>query len=440
VTGRLRIGLAGAVAAIVATASLLGGVLRDSAPAGAAQGVAGPAAGELLAAGLGAGDTAELVRGLERALRARPDDVRANVLLGLAYQQRARETGDAAYYPRSEAVLRRALALAPDDVTAVTGLGSLALARHRFRDALALGRRAVRLSPEAARPHGVVGDALVELGRYDEAFAAFDTMARLKPGVASYARVAYARELIGRPRDAIAAMRLAVDAATGQPEAQAWSLVELGKLHFAIGERRRAARAYRAALTVFPGYVYALEPLARVEAAEGRHVRAISLARQAAEALPLPQFLTTLGDLYRADGRPALARRQYALVDAVERLLRANGVRTDLEAAVLRADRGVRPDETVALAREARRARPSIGGDSALAWALARAGRCGEALRFSERALRLGTRDALEFFHRGMIERCLGDRREARAWFRRALATNPDFSLRWAPLARRYAS
>jgi hypothetical protein len=39
-----------------------------------------------------------------------------------------------------------------------------------------------------------------------------------------------------------------------------------------------------------------------------------------------------------------------------------------------------------------------------------------------------------------MIERCLGDGEEAKGWFRRALALNPHFSLRWAPLARRGAA
>jgi Flp pilus assembly protein TadD len=75
-----------------------------------------------------------------------------------------------------------------------------------------------------------------------------------------------------------------------------------------------------------------------------------------------------------------------------------------------------------------------------LAWALARNGRCGEARRWSQRSLRLGTRDASYFFHRGMIERCLGRNADARRWFRLALDTNPHFSLLWSPTARRYAS
>jgi tetratricopeptide (TPR) repeat protein len=436
--GRMRIALAGAVAAIAVTASLLGGVFRDSAPAGASSYTARVSA-ERLQSEFGGGDTAALMRELQETLRANPADVRANATLGLVYQQRARETGDASLYVKSEGVLRRALALDPDDLTATTGLGSLALGRHRFREALLLGRRARSLSPGTARVHGVIGDALVELGRYEDAFAAFDTMARLKPSAASYARVAYGRELIGRPREAIEAMELAVDAAAGRPEAQAWALVELGKLHFGLGELAPAERAYRAALHVFPGYVYALEALARVEAAHGRPEQAIRLAQRAAEALPLPQLVATLGDLYRVTGHERLAREQYAVVAAIDQLQRANGVRTDLESALFRADHAIRPSETVELARAARHARPSIEGDAVLAWTLAQAGRCGEARRYSDRALRLGTRDASKFFHRGMIERCLGDRREARRWFLRALAANPHFSLLWAPIARRYA-
>ena len=59
---------------------------------------------------------------------------------------------------------------------------------------------------------------------------------------------------------------------------------------------------------------------------------------------------------------------------------------------------------------------------------------------YSTRSLRLGTQDALKFFHRGMIERCLGHGAEAKSWFRRALALNPHFSVLWAPVARRYAA
>ena len=42
------------------------------------------------------------------------------------------------------------------------------------------------------------------------------------------------------------------------------------------------------------------------------------------------------------------------------------------------------------------------------------------------------------YFHRGMIERCLGDRGAGR-WFRRAVDLNPGFSVLWSPVAAKYA-
>ena len=141
-----------------------------------------------------------------------------------------------------------------------------------------------------------------------------------------------------------------------------------------------------------------------------------------------------------ASGRRAQAREQYRLVGAIGRLLRASGVRTDLETALFDLDHGLRLRRALSLARRARRARPSIEGDDVLAWALGRNGRCGEGLRYSRRALRLGTLDGSKLFHRGMIERCLGRPAVARRWFRRALAVNPHFSLVGSPVARRYAS
>ncbi len=434
---RRRLTAIATVAALTATVALLGGALRGSHATGAL--AAGPSVGSgtQLESGFAVGDTAAAVAKLQARLRADPRDARGYALLGLAYLQRARETGDPSYYPRSERALRRALRLLPADPAATAGLGSLALSRHRFREALALGRRALRLAPGSSRAYGVIGDALIELGRYDEAFRAFDTMAQLKPGLAAYARVSYARELLGRPGDAIAAMRLAVEAAANQPEATAWTRVQLGKIYWSIGRLAPAAREYRAALAAFPGYAYAFDALAQVEAARGHMRRAIALETRAVDAIPLPQFVALLGDLYRSQGRHAQARRQYALIGVIRRLLAANGVRTDLETALFDVDHGVRLGHAVALARRARAARPSIDGDDVLAWALARNGRCEEARGYSGRALRLGTLDALKLFHRGMIERCLGNRAAGDAFLRRALELNPHFSVLWSPVARR---
>jgi tetratricopeptide (TPR) repeat protein len=435
--------VAGAAAAATALAlgSLFGGVLTESRAAGATAAAAPRLDPETALSGFGRGDgTAETVAKLEAELRSASRDPDRLGLLGLAYQVRWRETGDPSFLPLSEHALRDALRARPKDATATLGLGHLALIRHDFRGALVLGRKARRLAPYNDRPLGVIGDALLELGRYDAAFRAFDRMNELEPTIASYARVAYGRELIGDLTGAIAAMRLAVRAAAGAREPAAWALVELAKLEVQRGRTKDAKRGLRAALTLMPDYVFAEEQLARIEAGEGRLRSAIARARRASEAVPLPQLVSLYADLLARAGREREAHMQIRTVAAIDRLLAAGGIDTDLESVVFDADhlRGV--DTLVARARSARAARPSVYGDDALAWALARTGRCGEAKSWSERSLRLGTRDPMLAFHRAFVERCLGNADAARAWARRAVAANPQFSVRWARLALRIAA
>ncbi|MGH3137861.1 MAG: tetratricopeptide repeat protein [Gaiellaceae bacterium] len=424
-----------AVAIALALGGLVGGVVAESPSAVSTSAVAGALAERALGGPVGGIGAATIAR-LEGQARVHPRDAALLTQLGFAYQLRWRETADASFLPRSESALRRAIEAGTDDANAVLGLGSLALIQHEFRKALAYGRRAKRLLPGSARPYGVIGDALVELGRYDEAFAAFERMVSVRPSLASYARVAYARELTGDRAGAVWAMRLALDAAAGQPEPTAWAHVELAKLELGLGQDEVARRHVLAALNALPGYASARLELARIEAARGRLDTALVQARRAAEALPTSQAVALIAELLDRQGRSAEARRQRSTVAVVDRLLETNGVQMDLESAVYRADNRIRPLETVALARRARADRPSIYGDDAVGWALARAGRCVDALPFAERSLRLGTEDALLYFHLGYAEGCSGNTAAMRDWYGQALDLNPEFSVRWAPVAR----
>ena len=434
-TRRIWIGLG--AAAIAAVALALGGLADGS---GSSSGAAAPPpAAAALLPGAGAADTASTVASLERRVERNPDDQRSLALLGLAYSQRLRETGDAGFLALASRALARAHDLAPRDPVTLTGLASLAAARHQFGLAERLARRAVALEPGGAGPFGILGDALVETGRLRAGFAAFDRMADLKPSLASYARVAYARELRGDVAGAREALRLAVEAGAAVPEHAAWSLVQLGNLAFGAGRFDAASTLYRAALRRLPGYAAANAGLARVEAANGRLDAAIDRLQAVVDRVPLPEFAARLAELYDAAGRRPEAARTEGLVRTIERVLAANGVRTELETALFDLDRGVRLRDALARAREYVSRSPSLQAEDVLAWALVRNGRCAQALAHSERALRLGTRDALMWFHRGAAERCLGRSEAARESFREALAINPWFSVRWAPVARRWA-
>jgi tetratricopeptide (TPR) repeat protein len=387
-----------------------------------------------------AGRTGRLVEVLQLRLRERPGDQKARAQLGAAYLQRARETGDPGYYAKAEGVLAEALALQPDDHEVMAALGTLALARHQFEAALEWGQRAQAGAPGRAAAYGVVGDALVELGRYDEAVAAFQRMVDLRPDLASYARVSYARELFGDLEGAIEAMQMAVYAGAPGAENTAWAHVQLGHLHLGTGNLSAAQAAYQQALQAYPSYAPATAGLGRVRAAEGKYEEAAALVARAAEALPLPEYVIQLGDVYRAAGRTGAATQQDGLVRAIAQLQRANGVDLDREMALFEADRAGDPAVIAAALQTARaryERRPSIHAADVLAWTLHRAGQSDEALPYAREALRLGTRDPVLLFHAGAIAAAAGQPAEARQHLEAALAQNPQFSLRHAPEARR---
>ncbi|MGH2674769.1 MAG: tetratricopeptide repeat protein [Actinomycetota bacterium] len=383
----------------------------------------------------GVGGLDATVAQLQDRLRVVPTDWRAYASLGLAYLQEGRLTADPAWYPRAERVLDRSLALeGTENFEALLGMGVLSLGRHDFAGALEWGRRARAVNPYNADARGVIGDALVELGRYPAAARAYQAMIDTRPNLSSYARVSLYRELTGDVPGAVEAMAQAVELAA-TPEDAAWAGYHLGELHFGSGRLAPAARAYRAGLASGPG-VLPRVGLARIAAARGELARAAHLLSGVVRRYPAPEFVILLGDVHAAAGHRELAAEQYDLVRAMERLYRSGGVDTDLEMALFDADHGF-GSEALERARAAYRRRPGVTAADALAWALHAEGRNRVADRYAREALRLETRNALFHFHAGMIAFRLGRTDGARRLLGEALRINPHFSLLHADTARR---
>ena len=373
---------------------------------------------------------------LQQRARADGNDWRAWAGLGLAYLDQARRSGDSRLYPKAERSLDRSLEIRPEgNVTALVGHSALAAARHDFEQALVWADRASAVSADDPDVLGALGDAQIELGRYDEGFETFQRMVDRRPDLASYARVAYARELQGDVPGAIAAFDAARRAASTAAD-DAFATFQLAELHWNSGNADRAAELYGRAQQLDPGLVAAPAALARVAYWQGRPADAAAALEAVVERLPLPQFLAELGDIYAVSGRPDAAAEQYELVELQRRLGTGNGVVADVDAALFSADHGLALDRGLADAQAQYARRPgNVFVADALAWQLHKHGRHGEALAHADEALRLGTRRAAFHYHRATIRQALGMADSARADLEAARAINPHFSILHGPVA-----
>lgn len=378
----------------------------------------------------------EMIARYQATLQENPENSYAYAQLGLSFLERVRVTADPSYYVQAETAFNEALERDPRQLDALVGQGVLALSLHNFEDALEWADKAYAINPLRAPILGIMVDANVELGRYEEALERVQQMVDLRPDLTSFTRASYLRELHGNVDGAIEAMQRAAGAGVPGTEGMLWTQVQLGHLFFNKGDLEQAEKTYRDALQLNPDYLPAQAGVARIQAARGDHSAAIAAYRSISARLPLPEYVIALGELYEVTGQPEEAARQYDLVRVMQQLNASAGMDVDLELALFDADHGADPAQAVAQARAAYERRPSIYAADVLAWSLYQNGEYEEAWERSQEALRLGTRDASLHYHAGMIAHALGNMDAARDHLQQALSINPHFSLRYAPQAQ----
>jgi len=365
-----------------------------------------------------------------------PADPKGYNLLSAAFMQKARETGDFSFNARAEESLKHSFRVAPDNYEGLKLQAAVLLNYHRFSEALQVARRAQAINPRNHDVYGAIVDALVELGDYQGAVDAAQTMVDLRPDTASYSRISYLRALHGDTKGAIEAMKMAAGSASpANPESIAWCRVHLGDELMNDGQLKEAEREYDHALYAFPDYHLALAAKARARYAAGDTDNAVTFYKRAVERVPLPDYIAALGDLYAKLGRADEAKQQYDQVEFIEKL-GADGGTYSRQLALFWADHDIRLDEALAAAERERAARNDIYTSDVLAWCLYKKGRFAEAKTAIDEALRLGTRDPRLFYHAGMIALSTGDNQKGADYLKQALSISPSFDILQAEVAK----
>ncbi|MDP9407018.1 MAG: tetratricopeptide repeat protein [Actinomycetota bacterium] len=364
------------------------------------------------------GDLASEAAALEAAVARDPADLRSLQALGAVHIARAAETGDPSYYGSARSAFDRADAVVRDDPETLLGRGLLALALHEFDAAEELGERALRARPDNPSVLGVLVDAQVEQGRYEEAAATLQAMLDQRPALPALARTSYVRQLHGDLDGAVLAMEQARAAGSPRPYDRAVVSTLLGDLYLQRGDLDAAGDAYDEALRDAPGLVNAGVGRARVLEARGDTAAAVRLLQDVTERQPAPAPLLLLADLQASTGDASGAASTRELVRAIAGLQESAGQVVDLEMALFEADTGD-PERAVERARRAHAARPdNVFTQDALAWALHRAGRSAEALPLAQQALRLGTAEPSLRYRAASVLAANGEREAAAAALR----------------------
>ena len=408
-------------------------------------------AGSLCAGPAPASETDRQIQTLQERAKHSADTAAIYDELGLAYLQKARETGDVEYFDLAAKTLKKCLAAEPQDFRAADPLVHMALVymgEHDFVNALAYSQKAIALGAGNLTAFAVEGDAYTDMGKYEDAAAAYNTLRRLGAVVSSPTKLAYMLDsrmaylsfLRGDSAEAIRLMKSAITAGlqTNVPkENLAWLYFELGERYFQAGELGNAEMSYQAGIAADPNHYRSLAGLAKVRAAQGRADDAIRLYQQSLAIIPFPQYVEELGDLYQRLGKTKDAQQEYDLVEYIAHLSNLNQVLANRELAVFYADRHIRLPEALQLAQRELTVRSDIYSWDALAWVLYQNGRMKEASDAMGKALQLKTNDSLLLFHAGMINRALGHDDAAKDYLSRALALNPHFHVLYDDVAIR---
>ncbi|MGA2588802.1 MAG: tetratricopeptide repeat protein [Bryobacteraceae bacterium] len=362
----------------------------------------------------------------KKAIAEKPAQYTSHNLLATALVRRAQETSEAGFYAQAEEAVKKSLELAPDNFDTEKIQVSILLGEHEYTAALEAAKKLNKRVPDDVMVYGLLTDANVELGNYNDAENAAQWMLNLRPGnLPALIRAAHLRELFGDAEGAYELMDMAYQStAPTETGDRAAILTQMGHLRFASGNTEVAEKFFQQALTSFPGYYSALENLAQVRIAQKRYEEAVVLLQQRYRAAPHAGNCYDLAEALQLAGRDAEAQKAFAEFETRALLESSRSQNSNRELVFYYVDRAHQPAKALKVAQQEHAWRHDVYTLDAYAWALHVKGRDAEARKQIETALAVGIRDAKLFRHAGEIVLKSGDLAAAERYLKQAAELN----------------
>lgn len=369
---------------------------------------------------------------LKANAKTKPNDAKAWVQLGDALMQKARETAEPNYYDYAEKTYVKGLSLAPQDPEALLGMAWVTSTRHQFAESITWAKKTLAIAPRLHAAHGLIGDAYVETGDYENAFQSYQTMLDIRPDVSSYSRGAHLLYLTGDLRKAIWLMDKAVKAGGPYAENSAWCRAQLADMYLSEGAVLPARQTVEPAIKLTPDNYHLQAEMGKIKEFQGDLKGAIAAYEKAVAITPQHVALVELGDLYAATGDKAKAEAAYAQAEKTHDHHMVKGLKDELYMARFFVDHDRQKERALKIA-EGRSDTTNPMDAENVAWVFYKCGKFADAKTMINKALSKGTPDAMRLYHAGMIYAALNDRFPAQEYLQRAVDLNPHFSLSGTP-------
>jgi putative PEP-CTERM system TPR-repeat lipoprotein len=192
----------------------------------------------------------------------------------------------------AEQAFKRAVALDPSHVGAVTGVIQYAAADNRLPEALALAEGLVQRQPEGWEGHTLVGDVQMRRGDASAAEKAYRAAMQRKPSAALANKLTKALSASGAGTQALAPLTGWLDKHPDDSAARHY----LAAAYLREGADEQALAEYRHIEQANPDDLVALNNMASILARTGKAEEAVGFARRANELRQgIPAILDTLG-------------------------------------------------------------------------------------------------------------------------------------------------
>ncbi|MFB9294996.1 tetratricopeptide repeat protein [Persicitalea jodogahamensis] len=371
--------------------------------------------------------TIEKVDELKAKISKDPNDVKARLQIATIYMAEARITGEHPYYyPAVLKILDGVLSIDPRNFEATTFKASVKMSQHQFAEARDLAEQARQINPDNAYVYGVLVDANVELGDYEQAVAMSDKMQAMKPSLESYSRASYLREIYGNYPGAISAMQLAVDAGLPGSEPYCWSKYTLAHLYTITGQLDKAEREYAEILAVRPSYAFALGGQAHVQRLRKQYDKALATLDQAAAIMPEFSFHEEMAEIYALQGDQQKAADKYVEVVTMLDEDAQSGHSVDLEMCKLYTKLGKLDSAAVYGQREYSKRPKNIDVNHAMAAVAFKQDNVKKAQEYIEVAMRTGSKNPELLRQASEIELAMGNEQESKKLIAEARKVNPN--------------